>query len=205
MEKLAKMAKMAKILNSILKVLRILLLIGAAIIIAVVSMCTIVFLVKPELMSDMNLTKLILNSLTFELSQGFTIDGGAALAHLWTMAILAALNAVLLYAGLGYVREMLQPIADRRPFDCSVGQNIRKISFIWLAMGIAQSVGSAISGMAVARIIDHAELMGGTAIGSVAVNYDLDLGFLLVFFFLLMLSYIFNYGAELQQLSDETL
>ena len=42
-------------------------------------------------------------------------------------------------------------------------------------------------------------------IRSVTVNYTFDLGFVIVFFVLLLMSYIFSYGAQLQQLSDETL
>ena len=42
-------------------------------------------------------------------------------------------------------------------------------------------------------------------IRSVTVSYTFDISFVIVFFLLLLVSYIFRYGAELQQLSDETL
>ena len=36
-------------------------------------------------------------------------------------------------------------------------------------------------------------------------GYTLDLTFVLVFLVLMLMSYIFSYGAQLQELSDETL
>ena len=49
------------------------------------------------------------------------------------------------------------------------------------------------------RIVDGKQIL------SVTPEYQLELGFLVVFFVFLLASYIFHYGAELQQLSDETL
>lgn len=48
-------------------------------------------------------------------------------------------------------------------------------------------------------------LVDGKNILAIIPDYRLELGFLIVFFVFLLASYIFRYGAELQQLSDETL
>ena len=42
-------------------------------------------------------------------------------------------------------------------------------------------------------------------IQSITANSQIDLTFLVVFFILLLVSYIFRYGEELQQQVDETL
>ena len=53
--------------------------------------------------------------------------------------------------------------------------------------------------------MNQERLVDGKNILAVIPDYRLELGFLIVFFVFLLASYIFRYGAELQQLSDETL
>ena len=45
----------------------------------------------------------------------------------------------------------------------------------------------------------------GMFVKHITVNYTFDAGFLVVFAILMLVAWIFAYGAELQKLSDETL
>ena len=49
------------------------------------------------------------------------------------------------------------------------------------------------------------ESINSAFIRSITVNYTFDAGFLLIFAVLMLVSWIFEYGTELQKLSDETL
>jgi len=72
-------------------------------------------------------------------------------------------------------------------------------------LGVVQNVAGAVETVNAIRNFGLDRLVTGGQIVSVTANFSVDLTFLLVFFLLLLTSYIFRYGAELQKLSDETL
>ena len=74
-----------------------------------------------------------------------------------------------------------------------------------LVLGVVQNIAGAVETTNAVRHFGLDRLVAGGQIRSVTANYTFDLSFLVVFFVLLLMSYIFRYGAELQQLSDETL
>ena len=53
--------------------------------------------------------------------------------------------------------------------------------------------------------INQGDYVKEGTIQSITSNYQIDLTFLVLFFILLLVSYIFRYGEELQQQVDETL
>ena len=86
-----------------------------------------------------------------------------------------------------------------------MSDNIKKVSYAVLVWGVIGNAGELLSISATLRYFDFEALVAAGEICSVTVNYQFDFTFLLVFFLLLLMSYIFRYGAELQRLSDETL
>lgn len=56
-----------------------------------------------------------------------------------------------------------------------------------------------------ATIYDLPGLLLNEHITNVGINYSFDLTFVVSSAVLLLLSYVFSYGAKLQELSDETL
>jgi hypothetical protein len=91
------------------------------------------------------------------------------------------------------------------PFDESVGHNIKKMAYVFLVYGIVENLGNILQVVYEAKMFERIVVMNSGAIQSVTANYVFDLSFLTVFFVLILVSHIFNYGAKLQQLSDETL
>jgi hypothetical protein len=94
---------------------------------------------------------------------------------------------------------------EGRPFDRSVGVNIRKIGYASLALGVVQNACLLFNTYAVMHVFRSGALHVGGALKSITVNYSPDLTCLGTFLVLLLVSHIFNYGAQLQQQSDETL
>ena len=94
---------------------------------------------------------------------------------------------------------------EGNPFDCSVSNYLKKLSLLTLIYGIVGNVGSLLMTYMKMDHYQLEQLADGHKILAVTPEYELELGFLLVFCVFLLASYIFRYGAELQQLSDETL
>ena len=76
---------------------------------------------------------------------------------------------------------------------------------VMLLWGIVGNAGKLLETSAALRFFNFEALTATGDIRSITVNHTFDLTFLLVFFLLLLVSYIFRYRTELQRLSDETL
>ena len=94
---------------------------------------------------------------------------------------------------------------DGNPFAPSVSGNLKKLSLLTLVYGVWGNLGSVVLTFLKMNHFQLDRLADGELILSVAPNYQLNLGFVIVYLVFLLASYIFRYGAELQQLSDETL
>jgi len=96
-------------------------------------------------------------------------------------------------------------MAKGEPFAGLVSGKLKQLAALSLVLGLAaeglKMVGQAVT----ANMMDLQSLLMSEKIAGVSLNYEMDLTFLLVFALLRLLSYVFRYGEELQQLSDETL
>ena len=132
-------------------------------------------------------------------------DHNAFLLYAWIMTAAAvAIIAVVCYA-IRIIRRILAPMTQGNPFHPTVGKEIRRLAFASLIIGVIQNIMSAVETLNMLRVFDLNTLFQNSQIQSVTANFRFDLGFLVVFFVLLLMSHIFTYGEELQKLSDETL
>lgn len=103
------------------------------------------------------------------------------------------------------LRGILKPMKQGQPFQSTIGTNLKKLG--WLSL-VGGGVLSALQ-LAMARLVVHGydlkHLLVNDKISDVTCKFTFDAGFLLVAAVCFLLSYIFTYGAQLQQLSDETL
>ncbi len=139
-----------------------------------------------------------------------TLNGGLAgrvpeWPYIALLAVLAAAAVALTLTVLAALRAVLRPMKEGRPFDQAVSRNLRRLSVIALICGGAFSAADYACTQLIFHMVDVTALFDPAQVASATVNYRLDLSFLAVFAVLLLLSYIFRYGAELQTLSDETL
>ena len=130
------------------------------------------------------------------------------LSYVWIVMGFAAAAGVAVYYALGQVRKILQPMTEGNPFHPTVSTNIRKIAYVSIVLGVIANVVSFLQSFGAVAMIEKIKLLDyvkeGT-IQSITANSQIDLTFLVVFFILLVVSYIFRYGEELQQQVDETL
>lgn len=107
--------------------------------------------------------------------------------------------------GVGYIREILKPMIEEKPFDAIVSTNLRKLAKLSIVIGILVNVIILAEQIVAVFLYDLPGLLISEKIVHVGGMFKLDLTFLIYWAILMLLSYVFQYGEGLQQLSDETL
>lgn len=123
-------------------------------------------------------------------------------------AITLAVSCRLFYdarRGVGYIREILDPMKEEKPFDTIVSTNLKKLAKLSINLGILGNIIILSEQIMTVFVYDLPGLLISDKITHVGGMFNVDLTFLIYWAILLLLSYVFRYGEELQQLSDETL
>jgi len=123
-------------------------------------------------------------------------------------AITLAVSCRLLYdgrRGVGYIREILRPMTEEKPFDSIVSTNLKKLARLSINLGILYNIIILSEQIMTVFVYDLPSLLISEKISHVGGMFNVDLTFLIYWAVLLLLSYVFRYGEELQQLSDETI
>ncbi len=204
MEK-GKMVKTAKALDTVFKILIVLIRIGIIACVAVPGIFTVVYFIHPELLTVTAFDLLEIGPLTLKLAEGVTLSNHALLLYVWITVAAAAAPIAVVYYALHVIRKILAPMTQGNPFHPAVGKEIRKLAFASLAIGIIQNIVIAVETYHTLHTFNLNALLQNSQIQSITASFDFDLSAVVVFFVLLLMSYIFQYGEELQKLSDETL
>jgi len=123
-------------------------------------------------------------------------------------AITLAVSCRLMYdarRGVGYIREILDPMKEEKPFDSIVSTNLKKLARLSINLGIFYNMIVLSEQILTVFVYDLPGLLISDKITHVGGMFQVDLTFLIYWAILLLLSYVFRYGEELQQLSDETI
>ncbi len=193
----------AKKLDKILKVVQIVNIVAGIFVICGFLFLNMAYLINPENVNTADIIKISMGEFSMELATG--AEMGIDLAYGWVNCVWTVALLAILWIGFRYVRKIMVPMMEGNPFDRSISDYLKKLSFLTLVYGIIGNMGAA---MITSMKMNHYQLerlVDGKNILAIIPDYRLELGFLIVFFVFLLASYIFRYGAELQQLSDETL
>jgi len=143
--------------------------------------------------------------LELEVASGFSPDK-------WLVLLQAAITLVvgcrLAYEGrrgIGYIREILHPMKEEKPFAAVVSTNLKKLARLSINLGILYNVILLAEQIMTVFVFDLPALLISEKIVHIGSMFSVDLTFLIYWAILLLLSYVFRYGEELQQLSDEIL
>ena len=134
-----------------------------------------------------------------ELSVDVIILGAAAELALGFLCLLTVRHCVQC------VRNILAPMAEGTPFNGAASQNLGKLARYTLILGIKLNLMSILGNVITAQAYDLPGLLMNENIVHMTMNYYFDLSFVLIAAVFALLAYVFRYGEELQQLSDETL
>lgn len=204
---LEKLKRMAGGLDAFFKVFLRIMIIALAVAVVIVGSVTLLFLVKPETAAKLSggFLSVDVGPFTFDLEEGYAPGTGAVLAYIWAHIGLTVLTAAVIGYFIVRVRKILQPMKQGNPFHESVSAEIRRIAFASLFMGVIGNLATVLEDCSAMLLFGKEHLIGNGRIRSVTVNIEPEPGFVIVFLVLLLISWIFRYGEELQKLSDETL
>ena len=130
----------------------------------------------------------------------------------WLVLLQAAISLLigcrLMYEGrrgVGYIREILLPMKEEKPFASVVSSNLKKLAKLSINLGILYNIIILSEQIMTVFVYNLPGLLVGEKIAHVNGMFHVDLTFVVCWASLLLLSYVFHYGETLQQLSDETL
>lgn len=107
--------------------------------------------------------------------------------------------------GIGYIRNILHPMIEGTPFDASASLNLKKLAKLSIRIGILCNVIILSEMIVMVFLFDLPGLLMNEKIGHITGTFQVDLTFLIYWAIFTLLSYVFQHGQQLQQLSDETL
>lgn len=195
----------AKSLNTLFRVIQKAASIAAIVVLCVLAALTIANAINSSTVIGEGLNKLSIGPITIALTPEHTPSNWNILGYSWICGIVAAASLLVLCKGLHYLQKILAPMESSNPFHPDTATYIKKLAIVSLILGIIQNVGSWAETYGALYFFGLNQLSSAEMIQSVTANFSLEPSFLILFFLLLLMSYIFTYGAQLQQLSDETL
>ena len=200
-----KMIGTAQKLDVLFKILQVIIVVGLIASCIIMIALTVINRMNPDVLSGTVNYSFTMGPASVELTPEQTPDFAAVLPLGWVAFALSGTAALAVWFCLKYIRDILKPMKQGNPFHSEVVKDFKKLAWVVMITGIVRNIVNWVgTGIAVAQW-NLAELANVAGIQSVQVNVDFEFGFLVVFFGLLLMSYIFEYGTSLQQLSDETL
>lgn len=103
------------------------------------------------------------------------------------------------------LKKLLLPISQGEPFAKNISNTLKKLAFLTLVIGAIETIFGIVMETFIYQAFDLGKILLNEHIASVSMSPQIDVNFLVFAAVLFLLSYIFRYGEELQQLSDETL
>lgn len=201
-----KLTKTASTLRNIFSVAEKVLMAGAiaATVCAALIVGCLLFDVNPDVIGT-GYENLNIGVLKLQIADGFAPDKNIVLIK---VTIFIALICGCCLIGRKMVRSInaiLDPISQGCPFHSTISVELKNLAIHSILLGVVFNLFGVTDLIFNAFVYDLPGLLISEKITHVGLDYTLDISFLICSGILLLLSYIFRYGAELQQLSDETL
>ena len=199
-----RLVKTSRILDMIFKVVR---YITIAVGVICIPLLIVSFILPESWYADIAgtaNTSIWLDTIKLQLNQSIPVSGTLKSA-VSVILLLGIVGCGVIAYGLQLLRNILAPMKEGNPFNNAVSLNLRKLGWLTVIGGVAYSVITAVSLHFISGLYDLTSLFKEGSVDGIMVNYRYDITFLIVSALLFLLSYIFRYGEELQQQSDETL
>ena len=200
-----KLKKTAKALNTVFLVIQKIVIIAAIVALSVMAVVTVAELINSDTVIGDGFNIVEIGPVNLELKESLVPSNLKMAVIGWVGAVTAAVFAVLTYLSLSSVRAILKPMTEGNPFTKDTSKHIKTLAWFSLAFGIVQNISDAAELFVTYKIFSLGDILLSDNVSGVGFNYTFETGFIILFFVLLLISYIFDYGYELQTLSDETL
>ena len=150
-------------------------------------------------------TSVEIGDLTVYLTEEYAGNFEMSSSKLLVLLATALVTIAVVWYGLKIAKDILRPMRDGNPFTVSVSKKIRSLARLELIGGILTIALQSITSYQMASDLDVLALFRECVVDHIRITSSFDVNFIFIAFILYLLSYVFKYGEELQQLSDETL
>lgn len=188
-----------KIFHTLLNIAGIALLVGLAIIGA-----AFLFDLDPAMVGH-GYNTIDIGFLELQIADAYAPDPYHVLKVMAVQSVLTLVVCIFAQLCVTCIRQILQPMTENAPFSSTVSTNLKKLAKYSVILGIAVNAIQIVSHVMLVLGYDLHLLLLSEKITHLEFFFTFDPTFLVVAAVFLLLSYIFRYGEELQQLSDETL
>lgn len=143
--------------------------------------------------------------LTLNLAPDYQITEGVGLTYTIVLLIVGVLAIPVFYLMIRFIRNILKPMMEKEPFHETLAVNLKRLAWIVIAHGVLGEIYEFINYRFILKNVDLKSLFINEKISSITLNHTIQIDFIVFAVVLFLLSHVFKYGQELQQLSDETL
>ena len=150
-------------------------------------------------------TSLRFGGITFTVDNSIPPAENAYLLYLGIGTVVGIAQLPILYMAFGAIRGILKLMIDGTPFHAHIVYYLKKLGWLTVANGIIGIIAGFVLQGNFLQQYDLGALFLSDKITQVSTSFSIDLGFVLYAIILFLLAQVFQYGMELQQLSDETL
>lgn len=198
--------KTASILDKILHILFIGATIGVVGCLVSLGIITIgiIFDLPPHMIGT-GFENVSLGFLTLSLDEAYMPDIHIVLGWIAADTLLTLLCLLIVRKMVGAFRDILAPMKTGSPFHNTVSIHLKTLAKYTCILGVALNVQDIFSNILMEKAYNLSNVILSDQVTHVTVTNVFDLSFLLIAGILLLLSFVFRYGEQLQQLSDETL
>ena len=119
--------------------------------------------------------------------------------------LITAIFVFIIYKAVQTIESICTITMNHTPFDVRVSNHIKNLAKYILVGGIVFNILEVCRVMYFKQIINFDLLFNSKYVTQIKFDIRFELSFLIFVALIYLLSYIFRYGQELQQLSDETL
>ncbi len=169
-----------------------------------VGVVATVNIINPDAVIGDELNSISLGMISIDVADELVPSNTAIKVYGCVGLLLIVILLAFVYYFFQVLKNILKPMTEDKPFSPTVSKNLKKLGFATLALGIIINIIKWLETFATAHFYNIEQIIISENIKSFTVNYNFDLSFLIICFVLFFLSYIFKYGEQLQQLSDET-
>lgn len=195
----AKLDKLFRILHVCTAIAAIAALVGIAIILA-----AFVFHISPDAIGT-GYSSIDIGFLTLNIAPQYTPDKQAMLLVVAAELVFAFVLALACRRFIDCLRRILSPMIQGEPFQAAASRNLTDLAKLSIVIGILVNAAVLTSQAMTVFALNLPELLISEKITHIQGSFTADFSFLVFSAVLFLLSYVFRYGEELQQLSDETL
>ncbi len=198
-----KLMKTSKTVDTILKVVFRILQVAGIIIFVGVGICLVAEAL--EQLPPAELTAVSFGNVELKFEEPQIVDNTFMVVEMGTTMIMALIGITVTCYLIKVLRRVLAPMILGQPFGGTVSSNIKKLGITIIAGGLIMDAMEALGSNMAFYMYDVAELFLSNNIGKVTINGEIGMGSVLAGVLVIMLSYVFRYGEELQKQADETL